>query len=177
MPAYTVDVERSRLRFFAKATGQNDPAYTDEAAARAAGHPALPVPPTFLFCLEMDAPDPGALRRQMGIDIALILHGEQRFAYTRPLLAGDTVVHASGPSCAVDCISACASSPADWNRWLGSLASARRITCSIAGGMSGRKRCGGGGASSMCLRSRSNSESPRNGRRPVAHSNRMTPIA
>jgi hypothetical protein len=29
-----------RLRFFAKAIGQTDPVYTDEAAARAAGHPA-----------------------------------------------------------------------------------------------------------------------------------------
>jgi hypothetical protein len=45
-----------RLRFFAKAIGQTDPVYTDDAAARAAGHPDLPVPPTFLFCLEMELP-------------------------------------------------------------------------------------------------------------------------
>ena len=86
---YTVEVEKSRLRFFAKATGQADPIYTDEAAARAAGHPALPVPPTFLFCLEMDAPDPGALRNQLGIDIAKILHGEQRFRCHCMAYAGD----------------------------------------------------------------------------------------
>lgn len=91
VPPYTVDVEKSRLRFFAKAIGQTDPVYTDETAARAAGHPGLPVPPTFLFCLEMDAPDPGALRRRMGIDIALILHGEQRFRYHRMAHAGDTL--------------------------------------------------------------------------------------
>ena len=89
MPAFTVDVEQGRLRFFAKATGQTDPVYTDEAAARAAGHPALPVPPTFLFCLEMDAPDPAALRNRLGIDIAKILHGEQRFRYHRMAFAGD----------------------------------------------------------------------------------------
>jgi hypothetical protein len=53
-------VEKGRLRFFAKATGQDDPVYTDEAAARAAGHPGLPVPPTFLFCLEMESPNPAA---------------------------------------------------------------------------------------------------------------------
>jgi acyl dehydratase len=89
VPTYTVEVEKGRLRFFAKATGQTDPIYVDEDAARAAGHPSLPVPPTFLFCLEMDAPDPGALRRQMGIAIALILHGEQRFKYHRMAYAGD----------------------------------------------------------------------------------------
>ncbi|MFO1327952.1 MAG: MaoC family dehydratase N-terminal domain-containing protein [Rubrivivax sp.] len=89
MPAYTVEVEKGRLRFFAKATGQTDPVYADEVAARAAGHPGLPVPPTFLFCLEMDAPDPAALRNRLGIDIAKILHGEQRFRYHRMAFAGD----------------------------------------------------------------------------------------
>ena len=89
MPAYEVDVEKGRLRFFAKATGQTDPVYTDEAAARAAGHPGLPVPPTFLFCLEMEVPNPGALRDKLGIDIAKILHGEQRFRYHRMAYAGD----------------------------------------------------------------------------------------
>lgn len=94
VPPYAVEVEKGRLRFFAQATGQTDPIYLDEDAARAAGHPALPVPPTFLFCLEMDAPDPGALRRQMGIDIALILHGEQRFEYHRMAFAGDRLTFA-----------------------------------------------------------------------------------
>lgn len=89
MPPFTVAVEAGRLRFFAKATGQTDPVYTDDAAARAAGHPALPVPPSFLFCLEMDAPDPGALRDKLGIDIARVLHGEQRFVFHRMAYAGD----------------------------------------------------------------------------------------
>ena len=35
---YTADVEARALQFFAKATGQTDPVYSDEAAARAAGH-------------------------------------------------------------------------------------------------------------------------------------------
>ena len=89
--AFSVPVEASRLRFFAKAIGQTDPLYTDEAAARAAGHPALPVPPSFLFCLEMDAPNPGALRDLLDIDIARVLHGEQHFRYHRPCHAGDVL--------------------------------------------------------------------------------------
>ena len=36
--AYSVDVEKGRLRFFAKAIGETDAIYTDEAAAQAAGH-------------------------------------------------------------------------------------------------------------------------------------------
>lgn len=91
LPVFSVPVEAGRLRFFAKATGQTDPVYVDEAAARDAGHPGLPVPPTFLFCLEMEAPDPAALRTLLGIDYRRILHGEQRFRYHAMAHAGDVL--------------------------------------------------------------------------------------
>lgn len=89
MPAYSVDVEKGRLRFFAKATDQTDPVYWDEGAAKAAGYPGLPVPPTFLFCLEMESPDPAAIRDLLGLDYRTLLHGEQGFTYHRMAFAGD----------------------------------------------------------------------------------------
>jgi acyl dehydratase len=91
LPPFSVDVEKGRLRFFAGATGQRDAVYIDEAAARAAGHPGLPVPPTFLFCLEMESPNPAAMRELLGIDIARVLHGEQGFTYHAMAHAGDTL--------------------------------------------------------------------------------------
>jgi acyl dehydratase len=91
MPAFNVAVEAGRLRFYAKATGQTDPIYTDEVAARAAGHPALPVPLTFLFCLEMESPNPAAIRELLGIDYRRLLHGEQSFTYHSMAYAGDTL--------------------------------------------------------------------------------------
>jgi acyl dehydratase len=91
MPTFEVAVEAGRLRFFAKATGQTDPVYLDDAAARAAGHPALPVPPTFLFCLEMESPDPAAIRNLLGMDYRRLLHGEQGFSYHRMAYAGDVL--------------------------------------------------------------------------------------
>jgi acyl dehydratase len=91
MPTFSAEVEKGRLRFFAKATGQTDPVYADEAAARAAGFPSLPVPPTFLFCLEMEAPDPAAIRNLLGMDYRTLLHGEQGFTYHRMAFAGDTL--------------------------------------------------------------------------------------
>jgi len=66
---------------------------------------------------------------------------------------------------------------ADANRWSAGLASAVKITCSNSGGMSGRSARGDGGGASTCIRSRSNNASATNGLRPVAHSNRITPIA
>ena len=91
LPPFQVEVEKGRLRFFAKATGQSDPVYIDEAAARDAGHPGLPVPPTFLFCLEMDAPNPAAIRELLGMDYRSLLHGEQGFTYHAMAYAGDTL--------------------------------------------------------------------------------------
>ncbi len=88
---YSVPVEAGRLRFFAKATGQADPVYSDPAAARAAGHRDLPVPPTFLFCLEMDGPNPAAIRELLGLDYRRLLHGEQQFSYHAMAHAGDVL--------------------------------------------------------------------------------------
>ncbi len=88
---FSVRVEPGRLRSFALATGQADPIYSDEAAARRAGHPSLPVPPTFLFCLEMESPDPMEVYERLGIDYAQVLHGEQHFSYHRLAHAGETL--------------------------------------------------------------------------------------
>ncbi len=56
-PAFTAEVERGRLRFFAKAIGESNPIYTDEEAAKAAGYRALPAPPTFTSVLDQESPD------------------------------------------------------------------------------------------------------------------------
>ena len=91
LPPFQVNVEPGRLRFYAKATGQTDPIYLDEEAARAAGHPGLPVPPTFFFCLEMESPNPAAIRELLGMDYRRLLHGEQGFTYRAMAYAGDTL--------------------------------------------------------------------------------------
>src|SRR3546814_18313487 len=52
----TVTVEEGFLKFFAKATGETDPVYLDEEAAKAAGHPAIPMPTTYLLSLQISGP-------------------------------------------------------------------------------------------------------------------------
>jgi acyl dehydratase len=88
-PGQTLLVTRSRLRAFARATGQTDPVYTDTDAARRAGHRDLPVPPTFYFSIDLEAPDPFAFLTDLGIDLRAVLHGEQEFTYYRMAYAGD----------------------------------------------------------------------------------------
>ncbi|MEY1662353.1 MaoC family dehydratase N-terminal domain-containing protein [Isoalcanivorax beigongshangi] len=94
LPSFSVDVEAGRLRFFAKATGNADPIYVDREAARAAGYSDIPIPPTFLFCLEMESPQPSAMRELLNIDIGKVLHGEQQFIYHRPVCVGDRITFA-----------------------------------------------------------------------------------
>lgn len=90
-PPLTVTVDRSRLRLFAKATGQQDVLYLDVGAAVAAGHPDLPVPPTFLFGLELERPDPFAWITALGVDMGSVLHGTQAFTYHAMAYAGDAL--------------------------------------------------------------------------------------
>ena len=88
----TARVEPGRLRFFLNTLGEQNPLYRDEAAARAAGYSARPVPPTYLFCLEMmDATEPFEFLTALNIDIAHVLHGEQRFDYHAPVVIGDSL--------------------------------------------------------------------------------------
>jgi acyl dehydratase len=96
LPPSVLMVDRTRLQFFAKAIGETDPVYTDLAAARAAGYPDLPAPPTFLFAAELDSGANMQLLADLDIPLSKLLHGEQSFRYRQAVCAGDTVtVHSS----------------------------------------------------------------------------------
>jgi acyl dehydratase len=84
-------IERGRLQFFAKATGETRPEYLDVAAARAAGYADIPAPPTFLMAAELDSGASDQLLADLQIPLVKLLHGEQSFIYHAPVCAGDTV--------------------------------------------------------------------------------------
>ena len=94
--AGTFEVGREHIRQFADAIGDPNPIYRDSAAARAAGHPDVIAPPTFLtvlgFRFGADSPvvDPA-----LGLNYALVVHGEQRFELHRPVRAGDVLTSVS----------------------------------------------------------------------------------
>ncbi|MBN8960745.1 MAG: MaoC family dehydratase N-terminal domain-containing protein [Rhizobiales bacterium] len=92
----TAHVEPGRLRYFCEAIGERSPVYRDAQAARVEGYPAIPVPPTYLFCLEMmDAENPFEFLTELDIDLARVLHGEQGFTYHVPAVVGDTLTFRS----------------------------------------------------------------------------------
>lgn len=86
-----LSLDRTRLKFFAKAIGETNPVYVDAAAAQAAGYTDVPAPPTFLFAAELDSGANDQLLADLDIPLAKLLHGEQSFRYFKPVCAGDTV--------------------------------------------------------------------------------------
>lgn len=85
-------VGREKVREFATAVGDQSPVFHDLAAARELGYQDLPAPPTFAFVLTMKAMATAMFDPELGLNYALVVHGEQDFEYSRPLQAGDEVV-------------------------------------------------------------------------------------
>ena len=88
LPSVTMTIDAGRLRFFAKAIGETNPVFTDMQTANAAGHRDLPVPPSFLFGIELERHDPFEWLAGVGVDLRRVLHGEQSFTYHSQAVAG-----------------------------------------------------------------------------------------
>jgi acyl dehydratase len=91
-PTAPYQVGREKIREFATAIGAEEPAYHDPAAARALGHPDVLAPPTFPMTITMAASRQIVDDPELGIDYSRVVHGDQRFRYTRPVVAGDELV-------------------------------------------------------------------------------------
>ncbi|MEU3511793.1 MaoC family dehydratase N-terminal domain-containing protein [Streptomyces longwoodensis] len=88
-PTEPYEVGREKIREFAEAVGDANPAYTDPEAARALGHPDVIAPPTFVFAITFKAAGQVVRDPQLGLDYDRVVHGDQKFSYVRPLRAGD----------------------------------------------------------------------------------------
>ncbi|MEU6745625.1 MaoC family dehydratase N-terminal domain-containing protein [Actinomadura nitritigenes] len=88
-PTEPYEVSRVKIREFADAIGDHNPIYRDREAAKAAGHPDVIAPPTFPIVVSLG--NAGLADPDLNLNYAMVVHGEQRFEYTRPMRAGDVV--------------------------------------------------------------------------------------
>jgi acyl dehydratase len=80
--AGTYQVGREKIREFADAIGDGNPAYRgDDAIA----------PPTFAFVIGSRALEELLNDEELGLRLDRIVHGAQKFSYTRPIKAGDEI--------------------------------------------------------------------------------------
>jgi acyl dehydratase len=82
-------VGREKVREFARAVFADEPQHSDLAAARALGYADVVAPPTFAIVATEQTLQQLIAEPDSGIDISRVLHAEQRFSYTRPIVAGD----------------------------------------------------------------------------------------
>ena len=85
------EVTAELIQVFNSSIGETNPVFTDEAAARAAGHPGLVAPPTFctLLVRNVELPD---------IDLKFgrsRFHAGQRVQVRAPIVAGDCLTASS----------------------------------------------------------------------------------
>jgi acyl dehydratase len=83
------EVGREKIRDFADAIGDPNPAYRDVDAAKALGHPEVVAPPTFAIIVSMRVTGDAVFDPELGLNYALVVHGEQRFVHHRPIRHGD----------------------------------------------------------------------------------------
>lgn len=89
------EVSRVKIKEFALAIGDENPIYLNREAARAAGHPDVVAPPTFPIVFTLTGASEALADPEFGLNFAMVVHGEQRFEYRRPIYAGDVLNHTS----------------------------------------------------------------------------------
>lgn len=77
------------MREFSRAVFATNPINLDPEAARAAGHADVVAPPTFAVVLQEATLAQLLAEPDAGIDFSRVVHGDQRFSYSRPIVAGD----------------------------------------------------------------------------------------
>jgi acyl dehydratase len=82
-------VGREKVREFARAVFATSPLHHDPEAARAAGYSDVVAPPTFPVVVQERTLAQLLGDADAGIDFSRVVHGDQRFTFSRPVVAGD----------------------------------------------------------------------------------------
>lgn len=88
-PTASYLVGREKVREFARAVFSTSPLNFDPDAAAAAGYPDIVAPPTFPVVVQELTLAQLLAEPDAGIDFTRVVHGDQQFSYTRPIVAGD----------------------------------------------------------------------------------------
>ena len=82
-------VGREKVRECARAVFATNPINLDPEAAKAAGYDDVVAPPTFAVIMQERTLAQLLAEPDAGIDFSRVVHGDQRFTSSRPIVAGD----------------------------------------------------------------------------------------
>ena len=91
-PPVSYEVGREKIREFAHAVGETNPAHDDPQAARAAGCRGVVARPMFCVVYSAPARGPAVLDSAVGINLAAMGHGGKEFVWGEPVCAGDEII-------------------------------------------------------------------------------------
>lgn len=91
-PPPPFEVTEQSIVEFADAIGDPNPIYRDAVAAKEAGYDAIIAPPTYLTKLNFIYGPALLADPDLGLNYAMVVHGEQEYEFTRPVKAGDVLV-------------------------------------------------------------------------------------
>jgi acyl dehydratase len=90
-PAFEYEVGREKIREYANVVGESSPVHHDPEAARAAGFRGVVAPPMFCVVYSAGAMGPAVLDPETGINLMMMVHGEQEFEWGEPVCSGDAI--------------------------------------------------------------------------------------
>jgi acyl dehydratase len=102
----TFEVDRDQVMQFAEAVGEDDPVFLDPEAAKVAGYSDQVAPPTFPTVIQIMTSGQVVLDEELGVNYAMVVHGEQEYEWRRPIVVGDVLkatpriadIYARGPN-------------------------------------------------------------------------------
>ncbi len=88
-PPFTWEVERGKMRELVEAIGDRNPIYADREAAIQEGYKDVVAPPTFITVPMMWSGIGMKVMKDLKINYARVLHGEERYEYFQEIYPGD----------------------------------------------------------------------------------------
>ena len=82
-------IERDHVIRFADAIDEDAPIFRDAQAAKEAGYDEQLAPPTFVTAMQIMTSGQVVLDQELGLNYALVVHGEQEYEWRRPVKVGD----------------------------------------------------------------------------------------
>src|SRR5262245_12497573 len=94
-PAVSYEVGWEKIREYANVIGATNPVHHDRDAAHAAGFRDVVAPPMFCVVYSAPAVGPAVLDSEVGINLAMMVHGSQEFVWSEPVCSGDEITTAA----------------------------------------------------------------------------------
>ena len=90
-PPFEYEVGKEKIGEYARAVGEDNPVYSDRAAASEAGFRDVVAPPMFAVVYSWGAVALPAVDPEVDHNFAMLVHGGQEFAWGEPVCSGDVI--------------------------------------------------------------------------------------